>query len=101
MRPKQWVKNLVIFAAIVFDRQLGLNNMNAMFRTMAGFVIPALAFKSRYFTVCCGEYGSVYPLALGHPPAVATGVRLAKHVLQELSVASFTVFARFLVTRSV
>ncbi len=39
MRPKQWAKNGVIFAALVFDRQLGLNNMPAMLRTLAGFVI--------------------------------------------------------------
>jgi 4-hydroxybenzoate polyprenyltransferase len=39
MRPRQWTKNAVIFAALVFDRQLGLNNMPAMVRTMAGFLI--------------------------------------------------------------
>ena len=42
MRPKQWVKNGVIFAALVFDRQLGLNNLQAMLRTVAGFVIFCL-----------------------------------------------------------
>jgi len=42
MRPKQWAKNGVIFAALVFDRQLGLNNLPAMGRTIAGFVIFCL-----------------------------------------------------------
>ena len=42
MRPKQWVKNLVIFAALVFDRQLGLTHMHAMLVTTAGFVIFCL-----------------------------------------------------------
>lgn len=42
MRPRQWVKNLVIFAPLVFDRQLGLNNLQAFFRTLAGFVIFCL-----------------------------------------------------------
>lgn len=42
MRPRQWVKNAVIFAALVFDRQLGLNNMTAMLRTVAGFIIFCL-----------------------------------------------------------
>ncbi len=42
MRPKQWAKNLVIFAALVFDRQLGLNNLNAVLRTVAGFMIFCL-----------------------------------------------------------
>lgn len=42
MRPKQWAKNVVIFAALVFDRQLGLNNMPAVLRTLAGFIIFCL-----------------------------------------------------------
>lgn len=39
MRPKQWAKNIVIFAALVFDRQLGVNNFPPMLRTLAGFII--------------------------------------------------------------
>jgi 4-hydroxybenzoate polyprenyltransferase len=39
MRPRQWAKNGVLFAALVFDRQLGFNNLPAMFRTLAGFAI--------------------------------------------------------------
>jgi 4-hydroxybenzoate polyprenyltransferase len=42
MRPKQWIKNGVIFAALVFDRQLGFNNLPALFRTVAGFIIFCL-----------------------------------------------------------
>ena len=42
MRPRQWVKNAVIFAAIVFDRQLGFNNLTALYRTIAGFIIFCL-----------------------------------------------------------
>jgi 4-hydroxybenzoate polyprenyltransferase len=42
MRPRQWPKNAVIFAALVFDRQLGLNNIPPMLRTAAGFVIFCL-----------------------------------------------------------
>ena len=42
MRPRQWTKNLIIFAALVFDRQLGLEHWNATLRTMAGFVIFCL-----------------------------------------------------------
>lgn len=40
MRPKQWVKNTVIYAALVFDRQL--TDLNAILRTTAGFVIFCL-----------------------------------------------------------
>lgn len=42
MRPKQWTKNVVIFAALVFDRQLGFNNFPPMLRTLAGFAIFCL-----------------------------------------------------------
>jgi 4-hydroxybenzoate polyprenyltransferase len=42
MRPRQWTKNVVIFAALVFDRQLGLNNLPPMIHTFAGFVIFCL-----------------------------------------------------------
>lgn len=42
MRPRQWVKNIVLFAALVFDRQLGLNNIPPMLRTIAGFIIFCL-----------------------------------------------------------
>lgn len=39
MRPRQWTKNVVLFAALVFDQQLTLGNMPAILRTTAGFVI--------------------------------------------------------------
>ena len=42
MRPKQWAKNAVIFAALVFDRQAGWNNFPPMLRTLAGFAIFCL-----------------------------------------------------------
>lgn len=42
MRPVQWMKNGVIFAALVFDRQLGFNNPVPLLRTTAGFVIFCL-----------------------------------------------------------
>jgi 4-hydroxybenzoate polyprenyltransferase len=42
MRPRQWIKNMVIFAPLVFDRQLGLNNLPPMLRTLAGFIVFCL-----------------------------------------------------------
>jgi 4-hydroxybenzoate polyprenyltransferase len=42
MRPKQWLKNGVIFAALVFDRQLGLSHQDAVLRTLAGFCVFCL-----------------------------------------------------------
>jgi 4-hydroxybenzoate polyprenyltransferase len=42
MRPRQWTKNAVLFAGLVFDRQLQLGNLSAVLRTFAGFVIFCL-----------------------------------------------------------
>jgi len=42
MRPRQWTKNLVVFAALVFDRQLRIDNLPAVLHTMAGFIIFCL-----------------------------------------------------------
>jgi 4-hydroxybenzoate polyprenyltransferase len=42
MRPRQWTKNAVLFAGLVFDRQLHLGNLSAILRTFAGFVIFCL-----------------------------------------------------------
>ena len=42
MRPRQWVKNGVIFTGLVFDRQLGLNNIPTMLRVFGGFIIFCL-----------------------------------------------------------
>jgi len=40
MRPKQWVKNILIFAALIFDRKL--TNLPAFLHSLAGFVIFSL-----------------------------------------------------------
>jgi 4-hydroxybenzoate polyprenyltransferase len=42
MRPRQWVKNGVIYAALVFDQQLTPDNIPAIARTTAGFIIFCL-----------------------------------------------------------
>ena len=46
MRPKQWIKNGLIFAAIVFDRQV--TNPDALFRTVAGAVLFSLVASAVY-----------------------------------------------------
>ena len=40
MRPRQWIKNLVLFAALVFDRKL--TNIPAFLDTLVGFLIFCL-----------------------------------------------------------
>jgi 4-hydroxybenzoate polyprenyltransferase len=42
MRPRQWTKNAVIFAALVFDRQLTIGHLPEIARTIAGFIIFCL-----------------------------------------------------------
>jgi len=42
MRPRQWTKNVVLFAALVFDQQLSVGHVPAVLRTAAGFLIFCL-----------------------------------------------------------
>ncbi len=46
MRPRQWVKNVLIFTALVFDEKLG--NTQLVIRTAAGFVLFSLVSSSVY-----------------------------------------------------
>lgn len=46
MRPKQWTKNVLIFAALVFDRQLF--QLEPVLRTGAGFLLLCLASSTIY-----------------------------------------------------
>ncbi len=42
MRPRQWVKNAFVFAALVFDRQLNPAHLGAIWNTLAGFILFCL-----------------------------------------------------------
>lgn len=42
MRPRQWVKNGVLFAALVFDRQFNPAHIPQILNTLAGFIIFCL-----------------------------------------------------------
>jgi hypothetical protein len=44
MRPRQWPKNIFIFAALVFDKQL--LNAESFLRTLAGFALFCLISSS-------------------------------------------------------
>jgi 4-hydroxybenzoate polyprenyltransferase len=46
MRPRQWPKNIFIFAALVFDKQL--LHLNPFLQTVAGFVLFCLISSSVY-----------------------------------------------------
>jgi 4-hydroxybenzoate polyprenyltransferase len=42
LRPRQWPKNALIFAALVFDRQLTPSHLPEILRTLSGFVLFCL-----------------------------------------------------------
>lgn len=42
MRPRQWIKNGVLFAGLVFDRQLTPSHITDLLHTVAGFIIFCL-----------------------------------------------------------
>ena len=46
MRPRQWAKNIFLFAALVFDKQLIIPN--SLLRTVAGFVLFCLISSAVY-----------------------------------------------------
>lgn len=46
MRPRQWPKNIFIFAALVFDKQLLI--LDSFLRTLAGFVLFCLISSAVY-----------------------------------------------------
>jgi 4-hydroxybenzoate polyprenyltransferase len=74
MRPKQWAKNLVIFAALVFDRQLGLNNLGPFLHTLAGFAIFCLLSGVIYLIndIADVEADRLHPVKRRRP--IASGV---------------------------
>jgi len=47
MRPRQWSKNVFIFAALVFDRQL--THYNSLLTCLVGFAVFCLTASSVYF----------------------------------------------------
>jgi 4-hydroxybenzoate polyprenyltransferase len=48
MRPRQWPKNAVVLAAVVFDRQLSLHNPAPLLRSIAGLVLFCFLSSSVY-----------------------------------------------------
>lgn len=53
MRPRQWAKNLFIFAAIVFDQKL--SDPTALFVTVSGFIIFCLLSSTVYLLNDIGD----------------------------------------------
>ena len=86
MRPKQWAKNVFIFAALVFDEQL--TQPEPLTRTVAGFVLLCLVSSSVYLLNDIADVQAdrrhptkrTRPIAAGElsiPVAAAAGALLA------------------------
>jgi len=50
MRPRQWMKNLIIYAPLVFDRQFNPNHLADILRTTLAFIIFCLVSGVVYLT---------------------------------------------------
>jgi 4-hydroxybenzoate polyprenyltransferase len=48
MRPRQWPKNVFVFAAIIFDRQLSLTDFTPLARSIAAFVLFCMLSSAIY-----------------------------------------------------
>ncbi|HEX9013311.1 MAG TPA: decaprenyl-phosphate phosphoribosyltransferase [Anaerolineaceae bacterium] len=48
MRPRQWLKNVLIFAAVVFDRQLSISHPAPLLRSLAGFALFCMISSTVY-----------------------------------------------------
>jgi 4-hydroxybenzoate polyprenyltransferase len=69
LRPRQWPKNIFLFAALVFDRQFYL--WEPLVRTMAGFALLCLASGSVYLVndIADREQDRLHPVKCKRPVA--------------------------------
>lgn len=72
MRPKQWAKNVFLFAALVFDRKL--TNTDAIFHTVAGAVAFSLLASAVYIIndIADVEADRQHPAKRNRPIAAGT-----------------------------
>ena len=89
MRPRQWTKNIFLFAAIVFDRQL--LDLSSLFNTILGFVIFSLLSSSIYLIndIADVEADRNHPTKKNRP--IASGIL-------PVNVALYTAIALVIVT---
>jgi 4-hydroxybenzoate polyprenyltransferase len=48
MRPRQWAKSTFVLAAVIFDRQLSINNPNPLLRSLLGVLLFCLLASAVY-----------------------------------------------------
>ena len=69
LRPNQWIKNLAIFAAIIFNGQLF--NINLFYSTILGFITFCLLSSASYLfnDIIDAPYDRLHPLKKSRPIA--------------------------------
>jgi 4-hydroxybenzoate polyprenyltransferase len=96
MRPRQWTKNIFIFAALIFDKQLFI--VDSFLRTLAGFVLFCLISSSVYILndIVDVEADRKHPEKKKRPiPSGKLPIRVAWGVLAIL-VVGVSIFSYFL-----
>lgn len=94
LRPKQWIKNGFIFAALVFDGQL--TNLPALARTTLGFVLFCMASSAIYLVndIRDIEEDRAHPTKRNRPlPSGTLSVRTAW--MAAIGLAAISVFGSF------
>ncbi|OGO41132.1 MAG: phosphoribose diphosphate--decaprenyl-phosphate phosphoribosyltransferase [Chloroflexi bacterium RBG_16_58_14] len=95
MRPRQWMKNVLIFVPLVFDQQL--DNMVAFRTTLAGFALLCLVASAVYLindltdleAYCLHPEKRKRPLASGELPVAAAILATAILLLIAVPLAYF------------
>ena len=94
MRPRQWAKNVFIFAALVFDEQL--TQQGPLLRTIAGFILLCLISSAVYIMndIADVESDRQHPTKRTRPIAAGQlSVRLA--LVLAVAMAAFALAAGF------
>jgi 4-hydroxybenzoate polyprenyltransferase len=89
LRPRQWIKNGFIFAALVFDGQLA--QVGPLLRTLAGFIVFCLASSSVYLINDLADLAEdrLHPVKKARPlPSGALPVGVARVAAAGLIIAS-------------
>jgi 4-hydroxybenzoate polyprenyltransferase len=98
MRPRQWTKNVFIFAALVFDKQL--LNAEAFLHTLAGFALFCLISSSVYIfnDIADVEADRQHP-DKKHRPIAAGKLSVRAAWIFGVALVLFTLVAAFFLTR--
>lgn len=97
MRPRQWLKNGFLFAALIFDRQL--TNVTALKATLAGFVLFCLLSGAVYIIndIVDAEADRKHPTKRERPIAAGT-LPVSIATLALVVILAFTIPAAYILS---